>query len=82
MSIWGRIIGGASVFALGGPLGNILFVRWVLINKGYDEETVHWISRRVDLNEWKRGQAAPGLRVTSKAFGIGRRIPIAQNFRG
>ena len=53
-----------------------------IINKGYDEETVHWISRRVDLNEWKRGQAAPGLRVTSKAFGIGRRIPIAQNFRG
>ena len=53
-----------------------------IINKGYDEETVNWISRRVDLNEWKRGQAAPGLRVTSKAFGIGRRIPIAQNFRG
>ena len=53
-----------------------------IIDKGYDEKTVHWISRRVDLNEWKRGQAAPGLRVTSKAFGIGRRIPIAQNFRG
>ena len=53
-----------------------------IINKGYDKETVDWISRRVDLNEWKRGQAAPGLRVTSKAFGIGRRIPIAQNFRG
>ncbi|MBT7982974.1 MAG: NAD+ synthase [Akkermansiaceae bacterium] len=53
-----------------------------IIDKGYDKETVDWISRRVDLNEWKRGQAAPGLRVTSKAFGIGRRIPIAQNFRG
>ncbi|MEC7356871.1 MAG: NAD+ synthase [Verrucomicrobiota bacterium] len=53
-----------------------------IIDKGYDKETVNWISRRVDLNEWKRGQAAPGLRVTSKAFGIGRRIPIAQNFRG
>ncbi|MDC0049363.1 NAD+ synthase [Verrucomicrobia bacterium] len=53
-----------------------------IINRGYDKETVDWISRRVDLNEWKRGQAAPGLRVTSKAFGIGRRIPIAQNFRG
>jgi hypothetical protein len=36
----------------------------------------------VDLNEWKRGQAAPGLRVTSKAFGAGRRMPIAQRFRG
>ena len=53
-----------------------------IIDKGYDKETVDWISRRVDLNEWKRGQAAPGLRVTSKAFGIGRQIPIAQNFRG
>jgi hypothetical protein len=36
----------------------------------------------VDLNEWKRHQAAPGLRVTSKAFGIGRRMPIAQRFGG
>lgn len=53
-----------------------------IIDKGYDKKTVNWISRRVDLNEWKRGQSAPGLRVTSKAFGIGRRIPIAQNFRG
>jgi len=53
-----------------------------IIDKGYDRETADWISRRVDLNEWKRGQAAPGLRVTSKAFGIGRQIPIAQNFRG
>jgi len=53
-----------------------------IIGKGYDKETVEWISRRVDLNEWKRGQAALGLRVTSKAFGMGRRIPIAQNFRG
>ena len=52
-----------------------------IIDKGYEKEMVEWISRRVDLNEWKRGQAAPGLRVTSKAFGIGRRIPIAQNFR-
>ena len=34
----------------------------------------------VDLNEYKRRQAAPGLKVTSKAFGIGRRIPIAQRY--
>lgn len=52
-----------------------------IASKGYDEKTVEWIARKVDLNEWKRSQAAPGLRVTSKAFGAGRRIPIAQRFR-
>lgn len=53
-----------------------------IIERGHDESTVRWIQRRVDLNEWKRHQAAPGLRVTSKAFGIGRRMPIAQRFVG
>ena len=53
-----------------------------IIEKGYDETTVRWIQRRVDLNEWKRQQAAPGLRVTSKAFGIGRRMPVVQRFVG
>lgn len=38
------------------------------------------IVRKVNLNEYKRQQAAPGLKVTSKAFGIGRRLPIAQRF--
>lgn len=47
---------------------------------GFEEKTVLWVQRQVDLNEWKRHQAAPGLRVTSKAFGIGRRIPIVQKF--
>jgi len=51
-----------------------------IVNKGYDEKTVRWIQRRVDLNEYKREQAAPGLKVTSRAFGIGRRMPIAQRF--
>ncbi len=50
--------------------------------EGFDEELVRWVARRVDLNEWKRQQAAPGLRVTSKAFGVGRRIPIAQGYVG
>ena len=36
--------------------------------------------RKIDLNEYKRKQAPPGLRVTTKAFGIGRRIPIAQRY--
>jgi NAD+ synthetase len=51
-----------------------------IISRGFDEPTVRWIQRRVDLNEWKRHQAAPGLRVTTKAFGIGRRMPIVQRF--
>ncbi|HEX7261751.1 MAG TPA: NAD(+) synthase, partial [Luteolibacter sp.] len=53
-----------------------------IIARGFDESTVRWVQRRVDLNEWKRHQAAPGLRVTSKAFGIGRRMPIVQRFVG
>jgi NAD+ synthase (glutamine-hydrolysing) len=51
-----------------------------IIARGYDAGVVRWIQRRVDLNEYKRAQAAPGLRVTSKAFGSGRRMPIAQRF--
>ena len=51
-----------------------------LIRKGFDEETVRWVTRRVDLNEYKREQAAPGLKVTGRAFGIGRRMPLAQRF--
>ncbi len=51
-----------------------------IITRGYDEKTVRWIQRRVDLNEYKRAQAVPGLKVTSKAFGSGRRMPIAQRF--
>ncbi len=51
-----------------------------IITRGFDEPTVRWIVRRVDLNEYKREQAAPGLKVTGRAFGIGRRMPIAQRF--
>ncbi len=43
-------------------------------------ELVREICIKVDRNEYKRQQAAPGLKVTSKAFGIGRRFPIAQRF--
>jgi hypothetical protein len=42
---------------------------------------VHDVIRRVDRNEYKRHQAAPGIKVTSKAFGYGRRYPIAQQYR-
>ncbi|MCP4728300.1 MAG: NAD(+) synthase, partial [bacterium] len=52
-----------------------------IINAGYDKETVEDVLRTVDRNEYKRRQAPPGLKVTSKAFGTGRRIPIAQRFK-
>ena len=51
-----------------------------IIARGFDEKTVRWVQRRVDLNEYKREQAAPGLKVTSRAFGLGRRMPVAQRF--
>jgi NAD+ synthetase len=51
-----------------------------IIGRGFDEETVRWVQRRVDLNEYKREQAAPGLKVTSRAFGMGRKMPIAQRY--
>ena len=47
---------------------------------GYDEKLVREIVRKIDLNEYKRKQAPPCLRVTTKAFGIGRRVPIAQKY--
>jgi NAD+ synthase (glutamine-hydrolysing) len=45
-----------------------------------DEKLVRDVVRKIDLNEYKRKQAAPCLRVTTKAFGIGRRVPIAQRY--
>jgi len=51
-----------------------------IIARGFDEKAVRWVQRRVDLNEYKREQAAPGLKVTSLAFGVGRRMPIAQKY--
>jgi NAD+ synthase (glutamine-hydrolysing) len=51
-----------------------------IISHGFDEKTVRWVQRRIDLNEYKREQAAPGLKVTSRAFGLGRRMPIAQKY--
>jgi NAD+ synthase (glutamine-hydrolysing) len=43
-------------------------------------ELVREVALKVDRNEYKRQQAAPGLKVTTKAFGIGRRFPIAQRY--
>ncbi len=52
-----------------------------IVAAGYEEILVRDLIRKFDLNEYKRRQAAPGLKVTTKAFGIGRRMPIAQGFR-
>jgi len=51
-----------------------------IVQAGFEMETVRWVTRKVDFNEYKRKQAAPGLKVTSRAFGMGRRMPIAQRF--
>ena len=51
-----------------------------IVGHGFEEKTVRWVQRRVDINEYKREQAAPGLKVTSRAFGVGRRMPIAQRY--
>jgi len=51
-----------------------------LLKLGFDPEVVRWTIKTVDRNEYKRRQAAPGLKVTSKAFGMGRRIPIAARY--
>ena len=49
-----------------------------IVALGYDPSTVRDVLRRIVINEYKRRQAAPGLKVTSKAFGYGRRYPIAR----
>jgi NAD+ synthase (glutamine-hydrolysing) len=51
-----------------------------IVQKGFDKKTVSWTVRAVDHNEYKRRQAAPGLKITVKAFGVGRRMPIAAKF--
>ncbi len=51
-----------------------------IIAQGYDGRLVKDVLRTVNRSEFKRRQAAPGLKVTSKAFGPGRRLPIAQRF--
>ncbi|MDB6128952.1 MAG: nad+ synthetase [Verrucomicrobiales bacterium] len=52
-----------------------------IISAGHDSATVKRIINLINVNEYKRRQAAPGLKVTSKAFGMGRRIPLAQRYR-
>ena len=51
-----------------------------LLAQGFDPGVVNDIVRKVDLNEYKRKQMAPGLKITPLAFGVGRRIPIVQKY--
>jgi NAD+ synthetase len=53
----------------------------VIVAEGFDRELVVRILKMVDGNEFKRSQAAPTLRVSTKAFGSGRQMPIAQRWR-
>lgn len=52
-----------------------------IIADGFEPAVVERVIRLIDLSEYKRRQAAPGLKVTSRAFGMGRRMPIAQRYR-
>ncbi|MFT5492697.1 MAG: NAD+ synthase (glutamine-hydrolyzing) [Limisphaerales bacterium] len=52
-----------------------------IVEAGFESAVVNRIARLIDINEYKRRQAAPGLKVTSKAFGMGRRLPVAQRYR-
>jgi NAD+ synthase (glutamine-hydrolysing) len=51
-----------------------------IIAAGFDPATVARVIKLIDRSEYKRRQAAPGIKVTSRAFGFGRRMPIAQNY--
>jgi len=53
-----------------------------LIQDGADQELVNSLYQKIRFNEYKRRQAAPGLRVSSRAFGVGRRIPIVNHYEG
>jgi NAD+ synthase (glutamine-hydrolysing) len=53
-----------------------------IIDDGYDAETVRRVASLIDRNEYKRRQAAPGVRVSPKAFGKDRRLPITNRWPG
>jgi NAD+ synthase (glutamine-hydrolysing) len=53
-----------------------------MIDMGFDEDLVRRVIRMVDTNEYKRRQAAPGVKITPRAFGRDRRMPITNRFKG
>ncbi|MFP5331346.1 MAG: NAD+ synthase [Acidimicrobiia bacterium] len=52
-----------------------------IVGDGFDPELVRRVARMVDRNEYKRRQAAPGVKITIKSFGRDRRLPITNHFR-
>ncbi|MBI2303491.1 MAG: NAD+ synthase [Chloroflexi bacterium] len=52
-----------------------------LVARGYPPEVVHRVITMVDRNEYKRRQAAPGIKITPRAFGKDRRLPIVNHYR-
>ncbi len=46
----------------------------------YPAETVKWVARRLDRNEYKRRQIPPGIKLSTRAFGSGRRMPMAAKY--
>ena len=53
-----------------------------LVAEGLPADLVRDVLNKITISEYKRRQAAPGLKVSPRAFGSGRRVPIAQRFRG
>jgi NH3-dependent NAD+ synthetase len=53
-----------------------------IVELGHDEAVVRRVTRLVDLAEYKRRQSPPGVRVSPKAFGKDRRVPITSGYRG
>jgi NAD+ synthase (glutamine-hydrolysing) len=52
-----------------------------ILKKGFGRKMVEEVIRKVDLNEYKRRQAPPGVKITSRAFGKDRRLPITNRYR-
>jgi len=53
-----------------------------IVAVGFERETVERVIRMVDRTEYKRRQAPPGVRITQRAFGRDRRLPITNRFKG
>jgi NAD+ synthase (glutamine-hydrolysing) len=51
-----------------------------IVKLGFDENVINRVIRLVNINEYKRFQAAPILRISSKAFGFGRRMPLVARY--
>ena len=51
-----------------------------MVEQGFSKESVSLVKDKIRVNEYKRKQAAPGLKISSKAFGMGRRYPIVNQY--